>query len=337
MNEDVLLRKIQDWCETTRTDSTLLGVGDDAAVIRSSGRPIIFCSDLCIEGTHFELSISQPEDIGHKSLARVLSDVASMGAEPRAVTISLALPQTWDSVTLETFLEGFYRGATAYAKILQTTIAGGDLSRIRGPITIDVAAIGEARTSHGFWRRSAARPGDLAYVTGPLGGAAFALREILEGRREQLSVALAEKHLRPQARFDVATALAHAPIESAIDISDGFVRDAFRLCQASHVSLRLNESLLPFPADGEPRERWREFVLNGGDDYELLLAVPHVWGQSTEANRILHGLGAIYVGHFEVPEVEQGCQVLSQDRHGNVHRLADQWLAAGGHDPFRAN
>lgn len=272
----------------------MIGIGDDAAAVQVSGRPVTFCSDLTIEGTHFDLRFSKFDDIAYKGFARVLSDLAAMAAMPLGCTISIAIPNTWTEKEREKNLELFYRGALAHSLEFQCPVLGGDLSTSKGPLVIDFAAIGEARPASSLWTRSAIRPGDQIYVTGKLGGAAFALEELQAGRRATLSAALLQRHLRPKPRLDVATRLAPCPISGAIDISDGLLADLSRACKASYVTPFIDEAAIPLHEGASLRH-----ALHGGDDYELLLFLPESWHACDYAQGELKHIGATRIGHVE--------------------------------------
>lgn len=312
MNEDAILEKIRQWCKITYGTSTILGVGDDAAVIQPSGRPLFFCSDLSIENVHFDFAFSSPADVAYKAIVRPLSDLAAMAAQPLGVTISIALPKSWPPVRLEKFLEDFYEGAVQCACEFKTPIVGGDLTRADSPLTIDVAAIGETREHGNIWKRSGAKAGDLAFVTGPLGLAAFALQEMKTGKKDFLTPEMAMKHLRPRPRFDAGSALTKLPVTAAIDISDGLISDALRLCKESDLSLALND------------KRWNEFELHGGDDYELLLAIDPLWSSSASGKALLRDLGIYEIGQFK-----------TRGQHPSTVLRAESVINPMGHDSFR--
>ena len=325
VSEDLILKKIKSWCEKTQLPSTMLGIGDDAAAVFPSGRPLFFCSDFTIEETHFSFQYSTPEDVAFKSLARPLSDIAAMGGEPLGTTISIALPRSWTSSEVDRFLESYFKGATEFSRLYQTPLLGGDLSRTDGSLVIDVAAIGQLRSRGSVWRRSGARPGDLAVVTGPLGAASFALSEMREGRRDKLPQELTLKHLRPRPRFDVGKTLSPHPVNAAIDISDGLIRDASRLCTESLVSLELSETQIP-----GTETYTSSHALSGGDDYELLLAISPIWARSEEGRAELEKLGATIIGEFKTISGLEKPQVYFESTQTNPAAFEDS-----SHDPFR--
>ena len=294
LQESHLVEKIREWCKSSHQYSTMIGIGDDAAAVQVSGRPVTFCSDLTIEGTHFDLRFSKFDDVAYKGFARVLSDLAAMAAMPLGCTISIAMPAVWTESERKSNLELFYKGALAHALEFQCPILGGDLSTSRGPLVIDFAAIGEARPASSLWTRSAIRPGDQIYVTGKLGGAAFALEELQAGRRASISDELLQRHLRPKPRLDVARRLAPCSINGAIDISDGLLADLSRACKASYVTPVLEEASIPVHEGASLRH-----ALHGGDDYELLLFLPEAWHGCDYAQNELRHIGAKRIGYVE--------------------------------------
>lgn len=326
MNEDSILEKIRLWCETTQQASTLVSVGDDAAVLSSSGRPLAFASDMSIDGVHFNFAYSSASDVGYKSIARTLSDIAAMGAEARAVTISIALPKSLGPEQIEQFLKEYFEGAIAIAHETKCSLAGGDLTRLDGPIVIDVAAVGEMRPGAKAWTRGGARAGDAFFVSGPLGGAAFALELFRNGQAAKLSHQQAAKHRRPPPRFDVAEKLGTSNIHAAMDISDGLLRDAFRLCQASKVSLNIDEQALRLSPGATITH-----AFNGGDDYELMLATP----ADDPSAQALAEIGCYRLGEFTTPIRPGESEIFLRGANDRRTLVASAARPAGGHDPFR--
>ncbi len=293
--EKSLVKRLKTWCQPTLRPTSMIGIGDDAGAIYTSGRPVTICSDLMIEGTHFDTLFFDQQsgwnDVGHKGLARVLSDLAAMASLPLACTVSLALPKNWSETEIENNLEALFAGITKLASRHDCTVIGGDLSRTRGAFVADFAAIGEVRPASSLWRRDEVRPGDQIYVTGPLGGAAMALENLQAGKRAETPIENLKRHWRPEPRLDVASRLASAPVSGAIDISDGLVNDLTRVCQASHLSFELDEASVPL-AEGASLQH----ALHGGDDYELLLFLPDSWHGCDFAQSELKAVGASRIG-----------------------------------------
>jgi thiamine-monophosphate kinase len=243
----------------------LLGMGDDCALI-SADKTLAVSSDMLIAGRHF-LPDAKPFDIGYKSLAVNLSDLAAMGASPVAFTLAIGLPNAD-----ETWLTEFARGLFEVADEYQCELVGGDTTRtpIGAPLTISITVMGEL--SHGGLRRSAAEPGDHIWVSGTLGGPARALELLLSDAAltsSPVDSALA-RLLRPEPRVALGQRLSHLA-RSAIDISDGLIGDLGHIAEQSRLRAEIDVSKLPFASvlDDLPLEHRLQHALAGGDDYEL--------------------------------------------------------------------
>jgi thiamine-monophosphate kinase len=255
MREIELVESIKKFAQHTYRSKMLIeGIGDDCAVLRPKpGRDLVFTTDLTIEDRHFTLETHSAADIGHKSLARSLSDLAAMGAEPVFCLVSLAVPVTVKAA----WISGFYRTLTKLALKARISLAGGDLARA-GKVTVDVMCCGAVPEGAALLR-SGARPGDAIYVTGELGGSALGFQ--LKRGRYWL------RHRRPEARLDVGRKIARYAT-AAMDLSDGLSLDLQRLCRESRVGASLTG---PLPlAKGASLEQ----ALHGGEDYELLFTAP---------------------------------------------------------------
>ena len=243
----------------------VLGVGDDAAIVRARrGMEIIVSADMLVSGRHF-FPDADPARLGHKSLAVNLSDMAAMGAVPRWVTLCIALPRV-DARWLKAFMGGFMRLARRH----RVDLVGGDTTR--GPLAICVQIIGEAPTGSAL-RRDGARPGDDVWVSGTLGDAALALAarkgriRLAAGERR----ALEKKLHAPVPRIALGAAL-RGVARSAIDISDGLIADLGHICERSKVSAVVALDRVPMSAAMKrhgDRPVARAALLAGGDDYEL--------------------------------------------------------------------
>jgi thiamine-monophosphate kinase len=273
MEEDRVVRLIQRRFAAA-APMLRLGIGDDAAVIRPRGAAELWTitTDLLIEEVDFRRAWSTPEQLGHRALAVNLSDIAAMGCRPRFYTVGLALPRDCK----RGWILQFYRGMTALGRRHGAELIGGDLSRSPRGIYLSVTVLG-CSVGRKLLLRSAGRPGDLLYVTGTLGQAAAGLALLERGRRRGAAARRAvEAHLRPEPRCETGLWLCRrGRASAAIDLSDGLSSDLPRLCRASGVGAEIEEAALPlFRASA----RWRmdplELGLHGGDDYELLFAVP---------------------------------------------------------------
>lgn len=262
----------------------VLGIGDDAALLRPpSGMELVAALDTLVAGVHFPLD-TDAESIGHKALAVNLSDLAAMGAEPAWALLGLTLPEAD-----ERWLAGFARGFFALAREYGVALVGGDTTR--GPLSISVQVQGFIPPGAAF-RRDAARPGDLIYVTGPLGEAGLALRL---GDDSVTGPAGARAHLRrrldrPRPRVGEALRL-RGLARAAIDISDGLLADLGHILRASGAGATLDLARLPLSpefraclaameANRHPALRsftpglaWADLALASGDDYELCFTV----------------------------------------------------------------
>ena len=280
-----LLRQIRRRAAHGSSTSLRLGIGDDCALLcPRSGEELAVTTDLSIAGRHFRLDWHQPESIGHRALARGLSDLAAMGARPVAAFLSLGLPRelTTSSTRRATWIQRFLDGFFALAEAHKTPLAGGDLSESPIPIA-DIVLIGATPHCKALLR-SGALPGHLIYVTGSLGGAAAALTRLAQlaqpfqpnaapphpPRIPVRFQALLAPHLYPQPRIAQGLWLQRRALASAaIDLSDGLSTDLIHLCDESNVSAEIDASQLPIhPAATQSQ------ALHGGEDYELLFTAP---------------------------------------------------------------
>ena len=236
-------RQILDWLRSTGIPACVglkLGIGDDAAIYHAKPtEDLVFTTDLFIENVHFRRT-DPPANIGHRALARSLSDIAAMGATPRFCLVSLALP-TWAG---EKWIKQFYRGLLRLAHQTKVTLAGGDLSHA-DQLVCDVMVCGAVPKGKAL-RRDGARPGDFIYVSGPLGG--------WKNKRVTMP------------RLDIGHKLL-GKATACMDISDGLALDLHRLALASGVAADLDNIPLLKGATVEQ-------ALHDGEDYELLYTVP---------------------------------------------------------------
>ncbi|MBW3588283.1 MAG: thiamine-phosphate kinase [Actinobacteria bacterium] len=243
-------------------------VGDDAAVLRAPAGTILFTTDLMIEGVHFDLEITGPEDLGYKALAVNISDVAAMGGTPRRALVSLGLrPQ------METeWVERLYRGMRECADQFDMAIAGGDISR-SDCLLLSVALLGNP-AGRLVIERKGARVGDVICVTGTLGESAAGYRLLRAGIKERAD--LKDRHLRPTPRVKEVEILRRQLPTAMIDVSDGFAADLSHLCEQSEVGAIVRSSDLPLVdlTDVELDRDPLELGLHGGEDYELIFTIP---------------------------------------------------------------
>lgn len=268
MNEFEIIEKYFKEKHPQSKGNLILGIGDDAAIINvSEDSELTVSTDTLVSGVHF-FEDAAPEDIAYKALSVNLSDIASMGALPRWVSLSLTLPEK-DINWLERFSSSFNQLATEHSVVL----IGGDLTK--GPLSVSVQIHGVAPKGKSL-RRSGAAVGDLIYVTGELGAAAYALKHIKE---PDTFSCITDRELqrlhRPEARVKVALEL-RDNATSCIDISDGLLADLGHILKASNVGAEIKLSTLPFSESLKKLKQKKaiELALTGGDDYELCFTLP---------------------------------------------------------------
>lgn len=297
--------------------SSVLGIGDDAAVLDLSNGQTVVSTDLLIEGVHFDLSYMPLKHLGYKAVMVNLSDIYAMNAQPTQITISLAVSNRF---TLEA-LEELYAGILLGCKNHKVDLVGGDTTSSTSGLTLSVTAIGNVKEEK-ITRRSGAKENDLLVVSGDLGGAYSGL-QILEREKAVFKVNpnnqpdlssyaySIERQLKPEARKDVIELLKELNVtpSSMIDISDGLSSEILHLSKASQVGFHLFEDKLPI--DPEVIKICEEFklntttaVLNGGEDYELLFTVAQ-----KEFDKIKNHPLLSIIGH--ACDFRGGCQLIN--------------------------
>jgi thiamine-monophosphate kinase len=302
MTEAEILKRVTSRLKIPRGSTIIAGIGDDCAIYRSrkSSEDLLLTTDLLIEGRHFLTSTHRSADIGHKALARGLSDIAAMGGEPRFCLLSLALPKSATAKWIDSFYSGLLKLAGAYGCVL----AGGDLAR-SDRIICDIVVGGSVPQDQALLR-GGARSGDHIYVSGLLGGSALGLATNRGAARR--------RHLHPEPRVALGKYLRerlHAT--AAMDLSDGLSIDLTRMCEASGTAASV---VMPPIFPGATVEQ----ALHGGEDYELLFTVRH----GTRVPRSFQGIALTRIGNML-----EGAPI------GRV-LLAGQPLPALGHDHFRS-
>jgi len=250
----------------------LTGIGDDCAVVRlRPAHDILVTTDFSLEGVHFRRSWHPPESVGHRCLARGLSDIAAMGGLPRAVFLSLALPAELPQI----WVERFARGLLTLARKYGAPLAGGDTAESHHGILADIVVIGTVPRGEAV-RRAGARPGDRIYVSGELGGSAAALARMTEKGKGKLNPRDYPRHFFPQPRIELGRALREKGLVSAmIDISDGLSTDLAHICEESGVGAEVEAEAVPRASVGKAERQVDLLVaLHGGEDYELLFTAP---------------------------------------------------------------
>lgn len=266
-----LIQRIQKWMGKP-SRRVFQGIGDDTAVVRPPKDKLLATVDMMVEGTHFDLSYTIPQELGHKAMAVNLSDIASMGGKPLYALVSLGL----SSKTSLAFIKDLYKGMRTLAQKFDVNVIGGNIARSPGRLVIDVILIGEVKNK--ALLRTGARNGDLVAVSGYLGKAAAGLSCLKQYGRNAFTKYpnICRAHLVPKPRLNESRALAATKaMTSMIDISDGLSTELHHLAEGSNVGFLIEESSLPVgkstielatDIQGQPL-KW---VLDGGEDYELL-------------------------------------------------------------------
>jgi thiamine-monophosphate kinase len=289
---------------THKNKAVTLGIGDDCAILRPpSGCEVVVTTDFTLEGRHFRRDLHPPESVGHRCLARGLSDLAAMGATPLAAFLSLALPATMlTEASGRAWTKHFFDGLRALSELHGVPLAGGDTAESpggRGALVLaDIVLIGSAPKGMAL-RRAGASVGDALYVTGQLGGAAAELSKMFGRRRRVASAKTTEghPHLFPDPRLDVGDALLRRRLATAcIDVSDGLSTDLAHICQASALCAEIEQAALPIHplALKLGAKAALDAALNGGEDYELLFAAP----ASVKMPSSLAGVPMTRIGSF---------------------------------------
>ena len=281
LGERQLLARIRERLENAAQPpaAVVIGIGDDAAVVAPTrNAQTVLTTDAQVEGVHFDRRFSGPADIGFRALAVNLSDLAAMGATPRWALLSLAMPADFPVADVEALVDGLVELARAYGVV----VVGGNLTRSPGPLMVDVTAVGEVRPRR-VLTRDRGRAGDELFLSGTIGGAAAGL-EILRSEGPGMSRGnCVARYLRPDPRVRLGLTIAQAKAaRAAMDLSDGLADAAHQIAEASGCGVEIDAGALPI--EPAAREWWVNAgvdpvnaALSGGDDYELLFAVPRAW------------------------------------------------------------
>jgi thiamine-monophosphate kinase len=318
-----------------------VGPGDDAAVIKPArGALDVLTTDALVDGIHFDLRFVPPDAAGYRALAVNVSDLAAMGAEPRAALLSLLVPDDLDVATVDGVVDGLLALAGQY----RVALIGGNISRTTGPLTIDVTATGSVRPRR-VLTRAGASPGDAVYVTGTLGSAALGLELLKGGAWTPASAdvppamwsppsaevpgamwspasaglqACVDRYLRPEPRVRAGLLLGrNRAASSCMDLSDGLGDAVRQVAEASGVGIMVDAAELPVADEVRVwhRDRCRDLmqtVLTRGDDYELLFTTKP--SQRGRFRSVLNQLGGLRVTRIGI--VTKARDVLIKDEHG---------------------
>lgn len=283
-------------------DDVILGIGDDCALLSPpAGKLLAHSTDTLIGGVHFPQQTSA-FDIGYKSLAVNLSDLAAMGAEPAWVSLAISLPSASES-WLEQFMQGFNQLASQY----NLALVGGDTTR--GPLSITVGVTGFVDEAHSF-KRSNASAGDVLFVSGTIADARLGLQLVMQ--EDAVDCAQADRQFlldrlnRPAPRLDVARLLSPYPV-AAIDLSDGLLSDLQHICDASQLGARIELERIPLSTAAHNQLHNRidwSLILNAGDDYELCFSCKAVHVAEIQQTMDEHKIQVTQIGEItETPGI----------------------------------
>jgi thiamine-monophosphate kinase len=314
----------------TRNVSTVLSIGDDAAVIDTFGKQMVLTTDMLVEGVHFDLMYTPLKHLGYKAVIVNLSDIYAMNAEPTQITLSIAVSNRFSVEALDEFYEGVNLACERYG----VDLVGGDTTSSQKGFVISVTAIGEVEENK-FVTRSGAKENDLICVTGDLGASYLGL--LLMEREKQIYVEnptiqpdfeqhtyIIERLLKPEARRKMIAWFKENNLTptSMIDISDGLSSELLHICKQSEVGCTIYEEKLPIHE--QTNEGAAKFgiaattcALNGGEDYELLFTIsPNDFDKVKECELLN------IIGHITKPE--EG-SVLITNGNNRIELSAQGW------------
>lgn len=303
---------------TTQGNSTIKGVGDDAAVLDAGKQKVVVSTDLLVEGIHFDMMYTPLKHLGYKAVVVNLSDIYAMNARPKHITVSLAISSRF---TVEA-LEEIYEGVLHACKVYNVDLVGGDTTSSLKGLIISVTAVGYANEEKLVYRNGA-KVGDLIAVTGDLGAAYLGLQLLEREKRiflEDQNITpdlesekyLVGRQLKPEARKDIIDFFEDINLQptSMIDVSDGISSDILHICSQSKVGCEIYEDEIPIVE--ETAERALTFnldpttcAMNGGEDYELLFTI-----DEADETKLTDVPGISIIG--KIVEKEDGCLLVTK-------------------------
>jgi len=316
--EKELVARVRRLAASAAKTPVVTGIGDDCAVLRlvpgrskgkEKAKDALVTTDFTLEGIHFRRDWHSAESVGHRCLARGLSDIAAMGGEPVAAFLSLALPRNLP----QSWVGRFARSLISLAERYGVTLAGGDTAESPDGVLADIVVVGSVPEGKAVLR-SGARPGDRIYVTGELGGSAAALWQMRKKPKRKLNPREYARHFFPEPRIELGRVLREKGLASAmIDTSDGLSTDLAHICEESGVGAELQAEAIPRATVGKPaREVDLQFALHGGEDYELLFTAPP--GKRVPSR--IAGVTVTQIGH-----ITRGRRIFLTNRGGIGHAL----------------
>ncbi len=311
-----------------KNKSSVLGVGDDAAILNYDNADVLISTDMLLEGVHFDLTYTPLKHLGYKAAVVNFSDIYAMNGKPEQITVGLACSNRFPVEALEQLYEGIGLACVNYG----VDLVGGDTTSSKAGLIVSITVTGSVEKGKAVTRNGASK-GDLLVVSGDLGGAYMGL-QLLEREKSVFMEApgtqpdlegydyILERQLKPEARGDIIELLKEKEIQptSMIDISDGLGSEIFHLCEQSLVGCKLYEEKIPI--DPTTYNLAREFgidptvcALSGGEDYELLFSI-----SQADYDKIKGSMLVTVIGHFTDPAEGK----LLIDKSGGVHDLKAQ-------------
>ncbi|WP_278626363.1 thiamine-phosphate kinase [Parabacteroides gordonii] len=329
LGEFGLIRHLTEKIEL-KNESTIKGVGDDAAVLDYKEKQVLVTTDLLLEGVHFDLTYVPLKHLGYKSAVVNFSDIYAMNGRPKQITVSIGISKRFSVEDLEEFYSGLQLACDIYG----VDIVGGDTSSSLTGMCISITCIGEGEKGK-VVTRSGAKETDLICVSGDLGAAYMGLqllereKSVFKGEKDFTpdfsgKEYLLERQLKPEARKDIVEALEKAGIvpTAMMDVSDGLSSELLHISKESNVGCHIYEDRIPI--DYQTAAMAEQFnmnlvtaALNGGEDYELLFTVP-----LTDHDKVSDMKGVKVIGHITKPEL--GSYLIGRDG-GEVELKAQGW------------
>ncbi|WP_026974563.1 thiamine-phosphate kinase [Alicyclobacillus contaminans] len=328
MDEFALIRHLAARVPTDHP-TVRVSIGDDAAVFNvPTGEEAVVTTDAMVEGVHFIERTMTWTDVGYKAAAVSISDVAAMGGQPRQVLLTVAIPRERKPADLEAFYDGMAEACNRYG----CAVIGGDVVRTSGPLVVTSTVLGAVPHGQALLR-SGARPGDVVFVTGTVGGSGAGLRLLLEGAASlppDEAMQLRQFHRRPVPQVEAGAILREAGASSCDDISDGLASELNELAEASRVRLRIDQNRVPVHPAVRNFARARgesplEYAWYGGEDFQLVgTAPPFAFA------RALARCQSVGISLTQIGRVEEGDGVVVESAAGLTV------LEAKGYNHFRA-
>jgi len=324
LDEFGLIRRLTSTLPAPRSD-VRIGIGDDAAVLKQQvGEELLVTTDAMVEGVHFRTDTLSYADVGYKSVAVSISDIAAMGGVPRHVTIAIAIPQD----TPVAALDELYAGVGAVCADYACTVVGGDVVSTSGPLVLTTTVLGSAPAGAALLR-SGAQPGDVVFVTGSLGASAAGLAYLSATKSLAFEAAdeLLLAHRRPKPQVTAGQILQTCGAHACNDVSDGLASELNEIAVASGVRLRIEAVRIPMAAAVRNFARQTgqdalDYAYYGGEDYQLVgtataFAFARALMQCEGVGIQLTQIGRVEVGDGVVATDASGTHVLLQPRGYN--------------------